>query len=135
MELVAAKPSLPLDGIVTFEADGRTWTLLYSVNAWVRLEQAVADDAELKRLIGALPGEKASLPTYRAAFWAGLRDHHPHLTQDDAGNLMQHVGPATAGVLLRLAMEAASPEPDDGARPRKAGLLKRTARRLLRALA
>lgn len=117
-------------GVVHFKADGKAWKLCMSVNALCRLEQVAHDWAEdvgveLGRLLQ--PGEIPPLTqTYRAAFWAGLQDHHPDLTDEDAGRLMHHVGLVKVGGLIGEAVVLAhSPPKVKAPRPRKASWLKK----------
>lgn len=109
----------PVDGIVSFEAEARTWRLNFGVNALCRLEVAVEDEAEVQRLVGGGDGVSPKLHTVRAAFWAGLQDHHAELTHEDAGNLMDRVGLVRAGSLVAQALIAAMPPADPDANPRK----------------
>jgi hypothetical protein len=113
--------SLPANGVVSFEADGQTFRLQMSINALIALEGAVGDQTEIRALLdhSGKSGE-ATLSTLRAAIWAGLTDAHPHLTQADAGNLIQHLGLERAGSLLVQALVAAFPSADPTANPRKA---------------
>lgn len=109
----------PVDGIVSFEAEARTWRLNFGVNALCRLEVAVEDDEEVQRLIGGADAAPPKLHTVRAAFWAGLQDHHADLTHEDAGNLMDRIGLVRAGSLVAQALIAAMPAADPNANPRK----------------
>lgn len=105
-------------GDLPFEADGKSWRLRFSYNALCRLEQTVEDQVEVEAL---LRGEPDSMSTVRAAMLAGLADHHPDLTFDDAGNLIDHLGKRKAAGLIYQAMLLAFPKArGDTARPRKA---------------
>lgn len=113
--VVSRAPSL---GTVSFDADGRSWVLCLSINALCRLEEAVDDPDEARRL---LSGDQTKFATMRAGFWAALTDHHPELTLEDVGNLLHHIGfPDRAGSLFVQAVLVAFPKPDASARPRKA---------------
>lgn len=119
MEL--SRPSRPVDGIVTFDADWKTWTLFFGVNAMCRMEAEIEPDELDLLLKGPGEGEQPSLTTYRAAFWAGLREHHPNLTFEDAGRLMDHTGLNRVGSLVAQALAMALPDVEGGGdRPRKA---------------
>ena len=95
----------PIKGTVSVEADGQTYTLSYSVNALCELEDATGKDltdiaqhfAELAR------GGKIPMRMTRALVWAGLRDHHPEITQEDAGRIMTVVG---VGGIMAAALRA-----------------------------
>lgn len=111
--------SAPATGVVPFDAADQTWKLRFSVNAMVLLERAVegwTDDAqaELNKLLDPSRGDP-QMRTVRAAVWAALQEHHPDLTQDDVGHLIDYVGLVRAGSLLQqaitLAFPPASPSP------------------------
>lgn len=106
-------------GDLPFEADGRSWRLAFSFNALCRMEQWVDNQADIEAL---LKGEPPSMSAVRSAMLAGLGDAHPDLTQEDAGRLIDHLGPARAASLIYQALVLAFPpaKKGDGARPRKA---------------
>lgn len=116
----------PVDGIVTFQAAKRRWRILFGVNALCRLEAEVDDEAEIRRLASRDDGDP-KIQTIRVAFWAGLQEHHPDLTFEDAGNLMDRVGLVKAGQLLSTAMIAGFPPPEG----QKPGPWKAALRRLI----
>lgn len=103
---------------VPLKAAGAAWRLVVSTNALCLLEAEVKDAAEIAKL---MTGGDASFSTVRAAFWAALQDHHPEITLDDAGRLIDHLGLMKAGSLMGQALMLAFPELEAGAdRPRKA---------------
>lgn len=105
-------------GIVPFSADKRSWRLVASVNALCLIEAEVKDPDEVVKL---MTGRDASFSTVRTAFWAALQDHHPDLTPDDAGRLIDHLGLTKAGSLMAQTLIAAFPAVgEDGVRPRMA---------------
>lgn len=132
----------PQKGEVSFEADGKTWTLRYSANALCELEdhlsRGVVDIAsELQswgppvgpdgKSSGETPERAAErvklirLGTLRAVFWAGLRDHHPDIDIRHAGDLLVAAGGAMGGLaLVADAFAQAFPEPET-VRPPKGG--------------
>jgi hypothetical protein len=97
-------------GSVGFEADGKRWTLCYSVNALCEMEDALGKSvAEIGATLS--DATKAGAKFMRAVFWAGLTDHHPDLTIKDAGALMQGIGGITrATALFSEAFALAFPE-------------------------
>jgi hypothetical protein len=104
-----------IKGEVSFQAEGKMWTLIYSVNALCAME------AELKT--GALAVAESlgdtktmRIDTMRTMFWAGLRDHHPETTLEDAGRIMTAIGFHVAIGKASEAFSAAFPN-DGGARP------------------
>ncbi|MFN3584835.1 hypothetical protein [Phenylobacterium sp.] len=118
--MVVTAVTQPARGEVTFEADGRTWRLLFATNALCRLEAQVDDADEIKRLVGDLD-ETPQFNTVRAAVWAALQDNHPGLSFDDAGRLVDHVGLRAMGSKIGQAIALAWPEAKVGAPdPRKA---------------
>jgi hypothetical protein len=91
-------------GEVVFEADGKAYTLTYSINALCELESAF--DGTVTDIFAATSGKKR-FTTLRTVFWAGLTDHHPGLSLVDAGKIMHALGlnkaDAVAGEAFRLA--------------------------------
>lgn len=107
-----------VNGVVPFTADKRSWRLVMSTNALCLLEAGVPDTEEIGKLMS---GKDASFTTVRYAFWAGLQDHHPELTPEDVGRLLDHVGLIKAGTVMGTALIAAFPAVGEGdARPRMA---------------
>jgi hypothetical protein len=102
----------PARGEITFEAQGKTWTLVYTVNAICDLEEQTGQSiAEL----GAMLSGAKPMTGMRALFWGGLRKHHPEVTLEGAGDLVQDIGSKEA---VRLFSEALNTEADDPANPR-----------------
>lgn len=67
----------------------RSLTLVYDFEALVALED-VLDKSIIEVL--ALVNKGLRLGTLRAFFWAGLRAHHPEISFEDAGPLIQRCG-------------------------------------------
>jgi len=85
----------PHKGELTFEADGKTYTLQYSHDALVELEEQLDRGIfsiirEIERCSSNL--ELVRLGMVRAIFWAGLHEHHPDLDIKAAGELMTKAG-------------------------------------------
>lgn len=98
-------------GKIPFVADGVSFTLQFSVNAIVLLED-VLDKAiiHVPRLL--LSHRMGPL---RAAFWAGLQEHHPGITLRDAGELIPKIeGDKKVLELVGAAIEAAFPSKSEG---------------------
>ncbi|MBV7408205.1 gene transfer agent family protein [Maritimibacter sp. DP1N21-5] len=92
----------------TFEADGKTWTLQFTTNALVELEEAVG-----KKIDAFLEAESHSLKDLRTMFWAGLIEHHPEVTQKQAGDIIDAAGGLEAIMgIINGAMTASLPEAD-----------------------
>jgi len=103
---------------VRVSAAGATWRLVVSVNALCLIEAEVKDADEMAKLMS---GGDAAFTTVRAAFWAALQDHHPQVSLEDAGRLLDHLGLMKAGSLMGQALMLAFPELEGGTdRPRKA---------------
>jgi tail tube GTA-gp10-like protein len=100
-------------GEVGFDAQGRRWTLIYSVNALCRMEDELGEGAMALAATMADPA-KVRVGTLRTVFWAGLADNHPELTQDGAGALMTAIGLDTAMQHIAKAFTAAFPAAEGG---------------------
>lgn len=90
-------------GEIGFTADGQDYTLRFSTNALVQIED--------KYEVGALKylarldawGEDSSAINFkeiRFLFWAGLQDFHEGVTEQQAGFIMGAVGPIDAALSL-----------------------------------
>lgn len=106
----------PHKGDVAFEAEGRSYTLRFSANAIVALEDCI--DKPISE-ISALLGDVTSLrmKNVRAVFWAGLTDHHPDVTAARAGQIIDAVGFGRAVELIGLAFSRAFPDTSGEANP------------------
>jgi len=109
----------PLKGEVGFEAGAASFTLVYNIDALCTLEDRL--DLSVAE-IGERMGKTMRLGFLRAVFHAGLRAHHPEVTERQAGELISVVGLAETGDLIGKAFTLAFPEAAKGAaRPRRAG--------------
>lgn len=99
-------------GHVQFEALGKTYTMVFSINAICRaedrLDKGIAEIAD-RLLTG------GRLGYVRTLIWAGLGDKHSDLTEAQVGALIDDVGLAKAGALSREALAVAFPEAFAGA--------------------
>lgn len=100
-------------GEVEFEADGKKYTLSYSVNALCALEDEVGQG-----IVGILGEVQAweqepvsiRLKLLRAMLWAGLQDRHPEVDVKKAGEILTSIGDiAGASNLVGDALAAAFP--------------------------
>lgn len=116
----------PHRGEVSFEAEGTEYTLQYSNNALVELEDRLDRgivDISSELLSWAKDPKRIRLGTIRAVLWAGLREHHPEVDLRAAGEIITKAG----GVLeitglIGEAFSRAFPAPEKkGSRPRKRG--------------
>jgi Phage tail tube protein, GTA-gp10 len=99
----------PHKGEVEFSVEGKTYKLCFSVNALCELEAVAGEPA------GAVFGQlsdlsKARYSTWRALFWAALRDHHADVTLTDAGRLMTALGMTQVVPLVHGAVTLAFPQ-------------------------
>lgn len=100
-------------GGVTLEAGGKAYTLSFSINAMCELEDAfgkpvmeVIEDFQNADT----DGSKLSIKTVRVLIWAALIDHHPEMTQQDAGRLTIGTDMNTVMEKVGLALQRAFPE-------------------------
>lgn len=102
-----------LRGEVGFDADGASYTLIYSVNALCVLE------SELGSGVGKIAATMTDLDSLKLAdirtlFWAGLHDHHPAIDKLEAGRIMTTIGLPQAMVLISKAFNFAFGEEGKG---------------------
>ncbi len=107
-----------LKGEVSFEADGESYTLVYSVNAIIVLEEKTGQP--ITRIGDFLGGENFSFASARTFFWAGLLEHHD-ISEREAGTLMSLLGVEQALTLATDSLKASLPGEGakGGPRPRK----------------
>lgn len=107
-------------GEMSFVAGDVTYTLAFSIDAICHMEEATGKGVIALTREFADPS-KISVSVARAALWAGLRENHPGITLQQAGELI----PAAGGLAVIMehvaaAITAAFPRPDGKSRPRKA---------------
>lgn len=112
-------------GEVSFEVDGKTYTLRYSTDALVQLEdkldRGIVDISAEMMTWGKTPS-KMRLGLIRAVLWAGLQDHHPDIDIKAAGELITKAGGLAAIANLvgeGMALAFPSPETKDARPPRE----------------
>jgi len=115
----------PHKGELSFEADGVTYTLLYSNNALVALEDKIDRGiVDISSEMGswAQNPNKIRLGLIRALLWAGLIEHHPDVNLTAAGELITKAGGvAKVTELVGEAFTRAFPAPETkDVGPRKA---------------
>ena len=101
-----------IKGEVSFEAGGRTYVLVYSIDALCALEERL--DISVTE-IGQAMGKTMRLGFLRALFWAGLRERQPEVTEKAAGELIPLIGADALAPLLTEAFAKAFPTPEGGA--------------------
>lgn len=109
-----------LKGEVTIDLGDENYTLVYSVNAIIALEEKTG--LPITRIGDFLGGEAFSFANARTFFWAGLIEHQPDLSERDAGDIMSELGVEQALTLATDSLKASLPSEDGkaSARPRKA---------------
>jgi len=92
-------------GKIDVVADGKTWSLQFSINGLCVLEAdlGASDLTDIMGRMGATP----SLTMLRTMFWAGLAEHHQGITKEEAGRIMQAVGLQRATEVVSLALMSA----------------------------
>ncbi|WP_292229498.1 hypothetical protein [Brevundimonas sp.] len=107
----------PMKGEIAFDAGGDTYTMAFTINALVTLEDKLQVTTSQ---IGELLGEKLSMANLRTLFWAGLLEHHD-CSEIEAGRLISDLGIQQAAELMGRALSKAFPEAGkSNARPQKA---------------
>lgn len=118
----------PHRGEVALVNGATTYTLRFSVNAIIEMEDELGEgvNAIAEQISDA---KRVRMKTIRALLWAGLRDHHPEVTQAQAGEILSDIGMAEAMEPIGRAFALAFPDQQEdgparanGARPRKAGV-------------
>lgn len=101
--------------------DGNEYTARLSVNALCSLETVL--DSEITTIVGdfIVKGKKGtvSMRVLRAFVWAMLRDHHPHLTLELAGTLIDQATPKyiVQKVMELMPLTFPDAEESDASRP------------------
>jgi hypothetical protein len=103
------------NGGVSFEANGQTYKLRYSVDAMCALEEVCGGKGIIAIATDLQDPQKVSLTLIRKVIWAGLREHHPEVEVKAAGVLIEQIGGLMKAIeLIQRGLEAASPEAKKG---------------------
>jgi hypothetical protein len=97
----------------SFVAAGKTYTMVFSINALCELESDFDDVVGEVAAVLAGTGKKR-ITVMRKVFRAGLSDHHPEVTEKEAGAIMTAIGPAMAFAKVAEAFTLAFPPTDGG---------------------
>lgn len=113
----------PMRGEASFELEGERYTLTFSFNELVALEDEMGVKVED---LAATLSEKAR--TIRTVFRICLEAKHGAMTDQEAGNLISAIGPAAAAEVVGKALAAAFPQEatPDPRKPASASAKKRT---------
>lgn len=102
----------PHRGDVPFEVNSKAYTLRYSHNALVALERSQGKG--LPKIMSELSdAETLSLGKVISFLWAGLQKHHPGLTEEDVGDLLDDLdgGASRATALIEEGLTKAFTAP------------------------
>lgn len=110
----------PMKGEVLVKVEAGEFTLAYTLGACAAIEGQFPGRA-LNEILGDLDGEMPKISTMLVVIWAGLKKHHPDLTQDDVGDLVSLHELELWGTKLVEALNLAQPGAKKIApRPRRA---------------
>ena len=104
----------PLKGEAQFSHDGQVMKILFDVNAWLAIEDAL--DIGMLALIDQLAeaesdGRKVKIGTLATVLLCGLAAHHPDTTLEDAAGIMMLNGGAQEA--MGAAIRASLPQMGD----------------------
>lgn len=105
----------PLKGEVPFSVADQDYTLIFTTNAIIALEEEIGQPISK---VGEVLGDNVSLGALRNVLWAGLLDRHD-LSKEQVGDLIDGIGMARAAELIADGMAKAFPQSRGGSRPRK----------------
>ena len=101
-------------GIIDVQIDGRTYTFCLDLNALIELEEMFSTPERRVRFVEVLAlAEAFSAKHLRAVFWAALRKHHPEMTVEDVGGIVNSVSMMDLQHVLTGANAGATPDPKD----------------------
>lgn len=111
----------PHKGEVELRVGAETFTIRLAANALVIAEDLL--DKGVSEIADMLSDATAfRLGTARALLFAGLREHHPNLSLDDAGEIIGAIGIPAVVTKLGESMQTAFAQPEEGAKnPPKGG--------------
>lgn len=94
---------------------GQTYVLAMAFNGLIDLQQLFAKDGAMPTIASILlRAQHGDLEAVRAVFWATLRRHHPDITVQQAGDLIQDAGGVgSVDSMIVNAVDAASPDKRD----------------------
>lgn len=101
-----------LNGEVSLQHKGETFTLRYSIDALCRLEERF--DCDVGDLLRRLQG-KVRINFLRAVLFEGLQDQHPSLDEKTAGEIIGSYRVIDITIEILTAFSRAFPQPKEGA--------------------
>lgn len=105
-------------GQKSFEVDGQTYLIEFTPNGFCELEDKTgkATMAFLVDLGEAAEGAALRFRDVRLLFWAGLQEHHPDLSEREAGRLMRALGGLVDAMsVIQDAIALSMPDSGEGA--------------------
>lgn len=126
------KTANPQQGETAIVIAGATYVVAMTFNATIQLQERYTVNGEKPTIesIYQRAGE-GDLEAYRSIFWASLLRHHPEITPEGAGELIEAAGgPVALDRQLEAALTQSQPDPADLAalRPRKTATRTKTRR-------
>ena len=107
-----------MKGEVIFEADGRSYTMLFSINAICNLEENLGKT--INQISESLQNtETMRMSLARSVFRAGLSDLHPKTTEKQAGEIITNLGFQPAMDLINKAFSLTFPSEEGQENPPK----------------
>jgi hypothetical protein len=117
----------PHRGEVALTVGDKAYTLSFGINAMCELEallkRSIVEVALELEMVATAP-TTLRMSTIRAVTWAALRDHHPSITEHEAGEIVGEAGFAKVMEVVLQAIHAAFPASagkGGGSRPPAAG--------------
>lgn len=112
----------PHRGEATFTVEGVAYKAVFSTNAFCIAENAL--DLGTTEIVARLL-LKGRVGDARVVLWAALQEHHPDLTLEDVGGLIDALGQEETGAMIGKGVSLAMPalvkaKPGSPARPRPA---------------
>lgn len=103
---------------VVIDVNGKTYVLRINLNTLCLLETALSTPTHEMTFREAIELiDRKSVTATRGLLWASLQAHHPNVTLEDAGNLMQELGGVTgiektlADAVAAMAASQTAPTP------------------------
>lgn len=97
-----------LRGDTDLKTPGKTYTMRMSVNAIIKLEEHFEMGVnEIAEMLG--DEKRMRMSNVRTVVFYSLQDHHPDITEDEAGEAITEAGFAEASDALNKALAAAFP--------------------------
>lgn len=113
------EPINAVTGHAVFKCGGVDYVVRYGFEAYCAIEESMAEP--LPQVLTELASGKPRLRLLGRVFYAGLREHHPEVTERLAGELIMQAGIPTALKAIENAIRASFPQAEEGASPGNGG--------------